>query len=153
MDGDYLQHEYDTLGLRAFAAQVEKISEAWFEIGEEILGDLAKIADSVLASAAYGTADGEFQLNMERMYEKYHNRFIAHAAYWLYRLFAPLEEMEPQYPILGKYPWLLPVFWAVHLVQKVIREPMDLLRHFQKVKKAGEKHTEGTVGWNSDSNE
>ena len=153
MDGDYLQHEYDTLGLRAFASQVEKISDAWFETEEEILGDLAKIADSVLASAAYGTADGEFQQNMEKMYKKYNNRFIAHAVYWLYRLFAPLDEMEPQYPILGKYPWLLPVFWVVRLVQKVTTEPMDLLRHFQKVNKAGEKYAEGTVGWNSNSNE
>ena len=153
MDQNYLQREYHALGLGSFAAQVEQLSDCWFETGDEIPYSLAKIAQSVMSSSVYGTANEEFQLNMEKMYEKYHSRFIAHLAYWLYRLFAPLEEMEPQYPILGTYPWLLPVYWVVHLVQKVTREPKELLQHFKKVNEAGEKYGEGKAGWNPDSNE
>lgn len=153
MDRDYLHQEYKKLGLEAFAAEVEQLSDCWFESGGEIPAALSKIADSIITGSVYGTAGQEFQLNMERMYEKYGSRFVAHLVYWLYRLFAPLEEMEPQYPILGKHPWLLPVFWIVHLVQKVTREPRELLQHFSKVNKAGEKYGEGKTGWNSDSHE
>ena len=153
LDKDYLHREYEKLDLVRFAAEVEQLANCWFETGDEIPSSLAKIAQSVISSSVYGTANEEFQLNMEKMYEKYHSRFIAHLAYWLYRLFAPLEEMEPQYPILGKYPWLLPVYWVVHLVQKVTREPKELLQHFKKVNEAGEKYGEGKAGWNPDSDE
>lgn len=149
----YLHRELESLGLTAFAAQVEQLSDCWFENGGDVPASLSKIANSILSSSVYGTANEEFQQSMNRMYEKYHSRFVAHMAYWLYRLFAPLEEMEPQYPILGKHPWLLPVFWVVHLIQKVSREPKELLQHFRKVNKAGEKYGEGSVGWNSHSDE
>lgn len=153
MDKDYLHQEYEKLSLVRFAAEVEQLADCWFETGDEIPSSLTKIAQRVISSSVYGTENEEFQLNMERMYEKYHSRFVAHLAYWLYRLFAPLEEMETQYPILRKYPWLLPVCWVVHLFQKVTREPKDLLQHFKKVNKAGEKYGEGKSGWNSSPNE
>jgi len=153
MDREYLHQEFEKLDLVKFAAEVEQLSECWFESGAEISDALSKIAESILSGSVYGTANQEFQLNMERMYEKYGSRFVAHLVYWLYRLFAPLEEMEPQYPILGKYPWLLPVFWIVHLVQKLTREPRELLQHFRKVNKAGEKYGEGKTGWNPDLDE
>lgn len=153
MDKDYLQREYEKLGLTKFASEVEQLSDAWFDRGEEVPDHLKGVARSILSSSAYGRPEEEFQREMEKMYEKYRSPFVAHLVYWLYRLFAPLKEMEPQYPILGKYPWLLPVFWIVHLVQKVVREPKDLLQHFKKVSKAGKKYGEGKTEWNTDSNE
>lgn len=153
MDRAYLDAEFEKLGLKQFAQQVETLAFCWFDTGVPVPEELHAMEESVMGSAAYGTELQEFQLNMDRMYKKYKSRFVAHLVYWLYRLFAPLEEMEPQYPILGKYPWLLPVFWIVHLVQKVAREPKELLQHFKKVNKAGEKYGEGKSGWNSSSNE
>lgn len=153
MDKTYLRTELEKLKLTEFAQQVETLSDCWFDTGSAVPESLQEMEDSIMNSAVYGTANEEFQRSMERMYKKYRSRFVAHLVYWLYRLFAPLEEMEPQYPVLKKYPWLLPVFWVVHLVQKVTREPMDLLRHFQKVNKAGEKYGEHSTGRNPNSTE
>ena len=137
MDRDYLHRELETLGLVDFARQVENLSDCWFTTGEPVPAALLEMEESVISSAAYGTESGELSRKVEKLARKYGNRHLAQLVYWLGQLFAPLEEMAPQYPVLNKYPWLLPIFWFVHLVQKLSREPKDLLRKLRITSKAG----------------
>ncbi len=137
MDRDYLHRELETLGLVDFARQVENLSDCWFTTGEPVPEALMEMEESVISSAAYGTEREELSRKVEKLARKYGNRHLAQLVYWLGQLFAPLEEMAPQYPVLNKYPWLLPIFWFVHLVQKVSREPKDLLQKLRTTSKAG----------------
>ena len=137
MDAAYLGEEFEKLGLSLFAEQIKTLSDCWFDNGHTVPEELEAMEHSIFSSAAYGTEAEEQQRKVEKLCQKYGNSFVAKLAYWLGLLFAPLEEMAPQYPVLNRHPYLLPVFWFVHLVQKLAREPMDLLRHFQNVNKAG----------------
>lgn len=153
MDRAYLQKEYEKLGLTVFAAQVEQLSDCWFESGEKIPAALEPLAESVLSSSVYGTEAQRRHHTIDKLGRKYRSRFLGWAVYWLGRLFAPLREMKPQYPVLEKYPWLLPVFWGVHLVKKLTRDPRDILQSFRKATHLGGNNGKDTTGWNSDSNE
>lgn len=137
LDRAYLHQEFDALGLVDFVNQVETLSDCWFAAGKPVPQALMEMEASIISSAAYGTESGELSRKVEKLARKYGNRHLAQLVYWLGQLFAPLEEMAPQYPVLNKYPWLLPIFWFVHLVQKLSREPKDLLRKLWITSKAG----------------
>jgi len=142
MDGTYLSGEFEKLGLTKFVSAVQQLAFCWFVSGDKVPESAANLENNVIHGAAHGTEEQWFQRNMDKLYKKYKSRFVAQMAYWFSRVFAPLEEMEPQYPVLKRYPFLLPVFWVVHLIQKITREPEDLLQHFRRVRKTGDNYGE-----------
>ena len=139
MDKSYLEAEYRKLGILEYVHQVEALADCWFVTGEEIPEALQPMAENVLWAGIYGNLDNAFRLRTEALKEKYKNPVVVQIVYWTSRFFRPLEEMKFWYPILEKLPVLLPVFWIMRILGKLIRKPQALLHHVQQVKEGSKR--------------
>lgn len=137
MDRDYLEQEYDKLGIWEYVLQVEKLADCWFATGESVPESLAEMADSVLWAGAYGTLENKYRIHLEKLKKKYKNPVVLQCVYWCSRFFRPLEQMKFFYPILEKLPFLLPVFWVTRIVKKLIKKPKALLYHVKQIQREG----------------
>lgn len=137
MDRVYLAQEFHKLGIEDFVKQIETMSDCWFGTGEALPENLVKTASFILWSGTYGSLDTAVQNRLDALKEKYKNPLLVMTVYWGSRFFRPLDEMKGHYPILKKLPVLLPVFWIVRIVKKVVTKPAALLRHFKEVCKEG----------------
>lgn len=140
MDRAYLKQELQSLGVWEYAAQVEELSDCWFQTGRPIPDALIPMAESVLWAGTYGNLEDWFQRRMDQLKKKYKNPVVLQIAYWSSRFFRPMEEMKFNYPVLEKLPFLLPVMWVVRIVKKCIRKPQALLHHVKKIYHEGNKH-------------
>lgn len=103
---ELLQHLLQEGGLDRFADIIFKLTEVWFGTAE-MTGELAAFEEYILNGGVYGSMS---------------NYIILHAAdtpgrgsYVWRRLFMPLREMKIKYPILDKYPGLMPFLWVHRL--------------------------------------
>lgn len=136
-DREYLLREFRKLGVYDFVQKVEQISDCWFRTGADIPDSLTQMAQRILWTGSYGSVDNLVQNRFDELKRKYKHPVIVQIVYWSSRFFRPLDEMVCKYPILRKMPFLLPVFWIVRIVDKVIRKPRELLRHVKHILKGG----------------
>lgn len=139
MNRDYLNGEFQKLGIRELVQQTEDLADCWFQTGQPLPEDLIPLAESVLWSGTYGNLENTLQQRMDDLRKKYKNPVMLQAAYWTSRFCRPMEEMQFNYPILEKLPFLLPVFWVVRIVKKCILKPRALLQHVKQIYKEGMK--------------
>ena len=89
-----------TGGLLQFAEVSRKLSSVWF--GGETTDDLLQQMQTVLLKGGlYGSADNSAAMRQGRRGGK--------VGYLLSRIFIPMDRLKRYYPILEKYPWLMPV--------------------------------------------
>ena len=77
---------------------------------------------------------------MDRLRETYRNPLICLLAYCIPRFFRPLPEMRRQYPILNKLPFLLPVFWFVRILSRMLLNKHAFWQKCRLVFREGGKH-------------
>ena len=119
-------------GLTRFRDTVRQIAEAWF--GEGNLAGVEDVADFILQGGCYGTQERAVTLGREKQGK----------GYLLKRIFRPLSSMRHSYPILEKWPVLLPACWVIRwfklLNPKTRRTAMNEIRYVQNYDEAeGEK--------------
>ncbi|MBQ3134209.1 MAG: nucleotidyltransferase family protein [Oscillospiraceae bacterium] len=114
LDTTYICRELKKLRLLTFYENVTKTVAAWFETGD---WDQATqmIIGRVCGSGAYGTKADHNLSAVAR--DAGGGKTIAQARVARARnmIFQPRAEMQKKYPILGKLPVLLPVFWVVRI--------------------------------------
>ncbi len=140
MDQGYLQQEYEKLGIRDFARQIEMLSDCWFVKGSSVPDSLAELEQIVFASGTYGTEERQFQQQVAKINSKYTNPIMISIHYWMTRLFLPKAEIEKTYPVLKTVPVLLPLFWMVRLFAKLFHDPKALMRRIKLVNEIGKKN-------------
>ncbi len=104
LDYNYIYKELDKLHLKEFYCNVSKTVDALFENGENNrMTDT--IADYIFESGPYGT-------KMRKLISNRANSANgSKTGEAMSIVFLPLENMQLEYPVLKKAPFLLPVFW------------------------------------------
>ena len=95
------------------------------------------MANLVLTASAY---ECSVQNNIKQQRSKYKNPVVFTLVYGFSRVFCPLEEMTWSYPILGRYPALLPLYWMLRLVKKCLRSPKILFKKIKLLSGGGNQH-------------
>jgi len=140
MDREYLQKEFEKLGVREFVQQVETLADCWFATGKDVPKDLLSFAKNILADGVYGSEERMIQNRLQVFRDKYKNPRLRKMVYFSSRIFLPRVEMEPLYPILERIPVLLPIFWIIRLASYCIQRPKTLLRYIRLARKDEEKN-------------
>lgn len=102
--------------LLRFAENARALSEVWFGDGEpDALS--AQMQDFLLSGGAYGSSDNRVALQQKKKGGR--------LGYLFSRIFAPYTRLKRYYPVLEKYPWLMPVMqvrrWLMLLRPEVAR--------------------------------
>lgn len=132
MDRAYLQQEFESLEIWSFVQELEALADCWFRTGENTPENLRTLEDCVFWAGTYGSLDAALQNRMEE-FKKYKNPAVRMGAYWLSRFCRPLDEMKLSYPVLEKFPVLLPICWILRILKKCIYSPKALLNHVRKI--------------------
>lgn len=95
-----------------FKIQIQRLATAWF--GDGVLdADLDKLANHIISSGAYGTLDKRIENALEQVKN-------SKSRYAFNRLFLSPKKLKYAYPILQKYPYLLPYFWGQRAVEIIL---------------------------------
>jgi hypothetical protein len=86
--------------LLRFANAMRGLSKVWLE-GKEATETEKKLESFLLRGGAYGTTDNKVVLGQSKRGGK--------VGYLVSRVFVPNSKLKRYYPILEKYPWLMPV--------------------------------------------
>lgn len=113
LDKDYINGGLAKLGLLRFASVAEKASFCWFSENGKPDDECNMIADYILYSGTYGRKDVGIVSGVGE-------RGGSRGKYLLRRFFPRRSFLIPEFPILEKYPALVPVCWVVRGVRCVL---------------------------------
>ena len=129
LDHEYILAEFEKLHLATFYKRVRETLQVWFE-GKEPTEASELISQKIFCDGVYGKSENFM------MYEAFHKTgqdsgshgdHVRLRAYWVL-LFPNFTEMKIRYPILGKAPFLLPVFWVARPFQ-ILFTKKDVLEY------------------------
>ena len=124
----YISGELEKLRLGEFDRNIRAMIGAWF--GEDAGDDRTELmTDYIFASGSWGDEDSKL-LSREVKRSKHALPGMEGKAVSLWQqLFLKREYMERDYPVLKKYPWLLPAMWAYPPVKRLIIDGHKLDLH------------------------
>ncbi|MBR0535071.1 MAG: nucleotidyltransferase family protein [Clostridia bacterium] len=108
-DQAVLESSLDATGLGLFAQRLDKLCECWFEDGE-FSDDVQDMADYIMLSGVFGNETNHYMGGILR--GDYGDK---KSSYLISRLFPQKSKMQDRYPVLKKYPFLLPLLWVVRI--------------------------------------
>lgn len=119
LNQDYLKKELKKLQLYNFYKNIIRTLNVWFNDSEsDELSDF--ITDKVFQSGQYGTHEAHL---LSGAYKETKSGADSNQArnkkYWSY-IFLPYRYMSEKFPILVKFPFLLPIMWVVRIVETLI---------------------------------
>lgn len=119
LDTAYLRAELEKLQLLTFYDHVIRTLDVWFSDGE---GDERTefITQYIMNSGEYGKKETLMRSNALKERKREKSAAVIKRKRVLHRAFPSYTEMCSQYPILRKAPVLLPVFWPIHLVKRLL---------------------------------
>lgn len=88
------------------------LSQVWFG-GEPLTADAERLEDYIMSSGVHGTIANSAQNCINRN---------GKGRYVLKKFFPPFSFMRSQYPVLKKFPPLLPIVWIIRIVGKLCGE-------------------------------
>lgn len=133
LDHDYIQNELKKLQLDRFHENVVCLLEMWFEDGEgnetsEFLGEF------IFQSGVWGNVESHY-LAQESKDQKNASSFAAGRLKSVLRVIFPSREYaQVRYPILRKWPILLPAVWVVIWVRTLLFNRSAIKRRQQEFK-------------------
>lgn len=117
LDEAYIRQELEKLKLLTFYENVEKTLAVWFAVGEaDEITEL--ITQFVFSSGDWGSVESFAIHSQVREAESKHGKNRSRVL--VQTLFPPREQISGQYPVLKKWPVLLPVIWPIRIVQTVL---------------------------------
>lgn len=118
--------------LLKFAQASRKLSEVWFD-GEQQDGISCQMQNYIIYGGVYGSADNRVALQQSKKGGR--------IGYILSRIFIPYAKLKRYYPVLDKYPWLMPFLqvrrWFMLLnptVAKMAKREMSINSTLEKDK-------------------
>ncbi len=108
-------------GLLKFEREMRRLSEFWFAEGDG--GGLETLSRYLFSGGAYGTTANSVVLKKSKQGGR--------ISYFLHRIFAPYSLLRRYYPILNKYPILLPVFEVKRWFDALRRDKSKYMRELR----------------------
>ena len=121
MDESYIQQTLTQLQLERFYANTMHMLDVWFGDAEHTEASQL-ISDHLFASGAFGTRENSLQSTMLKQVNHQGSVEKARLAKWLHRIFLPLDSMRRLYPILHKFPFLLPFLWIPRWIRILLHK-------------------------------
>lgn len=120
MDRAFVDEQLEKSGYLDFERQVRALCGAWFR-GEPTDDELTAFSRKMLFCGVFGTPERAGNNAMRAAVQQMPGRSVRSKRflYILSLLFPPLSVMRDVYPVLGRLPFLLPVFWIVRGVQRL----------------------------------
>ena len=133
MDWGYISRELRKLRLLEFHENMLRMLEVWFEDREE--DEISCLATNFIFSGGnWGTMEANvYSTEVKRAQSNGGVQKTKWKAF-CYALFLPREKMTYRYKAVRKYPWLLPVFWVIRLVDAMITRPWKMVKKLRILK-------------------
>lgn len=129
LDREYLNGEFDKLGLTKFVKSIEELSECWFN-GHEMNEDIERISDYIVESGTFGVTLHALMLNSVKENSVKGSKL----SYFLRTLFLPYKQMKGRYPVLQKAPILLPLYWIKRWFEVIFKRRSRVTKTVQTMK-------------------
>ncbi|MBE5965210.1 MAG: hypothetical protein E7252_09900 [Lachnospira sp.] len=110
VDTDYIKEQLEIIGIKEFCKEMKDVCAYLFE-GGELTERVRENMKYIASSATYGTKNHFVENRMK----KSKNMFV----YTLHRIFPPLKEVRTYFPIVGKWPILLPFAWIYRYIRLI----------------------------------
>lgn len=107
---EYLRQEFEKLNLWQFAEDAVELSDVWFGKGYEN-ERTAQMAQYIWTSGVYGTWTRRIENEIRELEKKGDFVVLSRLNYFAKRCFLNRKGMYSYYPILQKFPVLLPLCW------------------------------------------
>lgn len=133
LDYSRIKRELRKLRLEEFYENTMCLLDVWFEgkTGDEITELMTAF---IFSGGRWGSMEAELLLKEVRRSEKSGAVRGAGITSFLGALFPGRRDLTYNYPILLKYPYLLPVFWIVRWVHIGLTDPGKILRKWKTVR-------------------
>lgn len=112
MDWPYIWSELEKTGLREFAGNIMSLCSVWFQ-GAASSELYTEMADYIFSSGVYGNCKNLLLCSMISISGSEMSVGKVRQLYRLKLFFPGLLDMKSQYPVLGRFPFLLPFFWVL----------------------------------------
>ena len=129
LNKEYLNLEFEKLGLVKFVKVIEKLAECWFATSK-MDEDIEKISNFVIESGTYGVNLHNIMINNVKTNSVKKSTLF----YFFKTLFLPYKEMKLRYTVLQKAPILLPFYWVrrwfevLFVRRKQIKKTVDTMQ-------------------------
>lgn len=125
LDMEYINQELEKLNLRQFHENFLRMLDAWFNEGQsdEITDFITK---RIFSGGSWGNAE-DYRIAVELARTQRPNN-VQHSRmkYVAWLLAPPLRQMQKKYPVLERFPFLLPVMWVVRGMAVLLYKPGKL---------------------------
>ena len=111
MDEQYIQQTLTQLQLERFYANTMHMLDVWFGDAQHTEASQL-ISDRLFASGVFGTHESSLQSTMLKKVNKRGSVQDVKLLNWFYRAFPAYSGMRQLYPVLRKWPILLPAMWV-----------------------------------------
>lgn len=129
IDAEQIHHALETINAGQFAADLEKLAQAWFGL-EETRYHRNRLAEHIIHAGLHGNLLNEWQYHMEEKFDP--TIRFAKLRYYLRRFFGTDGVLRKRYPVLQRYPILYPFCWFWRIVSTL--SPSSLKRVRREVK-------------------
>jgi hypothetical protein len=126
LDEESLREELRKMRLDTFAQRMEMLSQICFE-GKPLNPDSELLLRFAMKSGVFGEERSFKVSNAALRKERSHGATKTRAV--LYLAFPSLGRMKARFPILEKWPILLPFCWAVRIIRQLVRSPAEQIRN------------------------
>lgn len=125
LNKNYLNEQLEKLRLSGFAEKIEQTAKICFE-GNQPLDDGARmIVDYLTSTGIHGSQrTSEMLAGMVRGGGSFKQNKVL--AFWKH-CFPSIWYMEEQYPLLERYPYLLPFYWGKRLGKTLVKERFKIV--------------------------
>lgn len=129
---DYIKTQLEKLGLGAFFKNILRVINVWFE--GAAADELAEfITARLFAAGAYGTHENRVVALAARAQKSARRSAKTRGKRVLGALFLPYALMCERYPVLKKAPVLLPIFWALRILEAVIFNRKSIRKQYEDI--------------------
>ena len=139
LDRKYIAGELNRLGLTEFCHKVEKLAEEWFS--DETQGKMQRddnMEAVIFNSGVYGTYEQAMRNRLGNLMTKKTSLKMAKLKYMFSQVFVNYEGMLLGYPILKKYPFLLPGCWIFRIFKVLLVKRDKVKKDWNTLKKIKE---------------
>ena len=125
LDMDYIYSELSKINMTAFFDNILKLTKVWFE-GEPMDEVTSQMTMFILNSGTFGTLKNQMSAKSIR-----DNKNIEKAERFKYLkfIFPKSSQMKDVFPVLKKWPFLLPVFYVWRVIRFVLFRRKDIEKH------------------------
>lgn len=136
LDQNELEERFAVMGLKDFREEMEQLAQVWFgNLKSTEVTDREK-ERAILLAGTFGTRKHYYMSEQTKIQEKYKFSWLVKPVYLLKRTFPGFYYMRERYPVLRKYPFLLPITWILRLFCGIIVRKKEIAKEIRDVSKS-----------------